>query len=203
MASTSPSRGREEVRERVRNQQVEGGATAHYGTALTALTLRWLSRTTQNKERKKGTLESFLWPPPPKKRGYSMESVNNVVFCSLFLSTLCCYFQKDKLRQCGACRPHSIYNKFLMVIKVLVRWCFTWLTSEKARVINWSWVDILVTHLVFVPAVISHIFLPLFEPMTVHKVPAEKGSYITSALIKQDGTDQSGLIKGEAAVRKM
>lgn len=46
------------------------------------------------------------------------------------------------------------------------------LTSEKTSVVNWSWVDILVPHLVLVPAVKSDIFLPLFEPVTVYKVPA-------------------------------
>lgn len=62
------------------------------------------------------------------------------------------------------------------------------LTSEKTRVINGSWVDILVPHLVFVPAVISHIFLPLFEPATVHKVPEEKASSVTSLPISLDGS---------------
>ena len=61
------------------------------------------------------------------------------------------------------------------------------LTSEKTRVINWSWVHILVTHLVFVPTVKSHIFLPLFKPVTVHQVPAEKAGSNMSVLIKQGG----------------
>lgn len=47
-------------------------------------------------------------------------------------------------------------------------------TSEETRVINGSWVDILISHLVFIPTVESHIFLPLFEPVSVHEIPAER-----------------------------
>lgn len=47
-------------------------------------------------------------------------------------------------------------------------------TFEKAGVVHRSWVDILVPHLIFVPAIIAHIFLPLFEPATVHQVPGAK-----------------------------
>lgn len=80
-------------------------------------------------------------------------------FCSLDL--FCCYLQKMYL---------SWHNTFLHTTSRL--------TSEKTRIINWSWVDILITHLVFVPTVKSHIFLPLFKPTTVHKVPVSKASSI-------------------------
>lgn len=45
------------------------------------------------------------------------------------------------------------------------------LTFKKAWVIHRSWVDMLIPHLIFIPAVEAHIFLPLFEPVTVHQVP--------------------------------
>lgn len=90
------------------------------------------------------------------------------------------------LKSCGIVyKPHSIQ---LMMTESPKRWCIICLTSEKSRVVNWSWVDILVTHLVFIPAIKSHIFLPLFEPMTVHQVPAEIASHIFLVFIKQDVT---------------
>lgn len=41
-------------------------------------------------------------------------------------------------------------------------------TFEKSRIINRTGVHILISHLVFVPAVKANIFLPLFEPATIH-----------------------------------
>lgn len=58
-------------------------------------------------------------------------------------------------------------------------------TSEETRVINWSWVDILISHLVFIPAVKSHIFLPLFEPVSVHQIPAERAKYVMSVPLRR------------------
>lgn len=58
-------------------------------------------------------------------------------------------------------------------------------TSEETRVINWSWVDILISHLVFIPTVESHIFLPLFEPVSVHEIPAEKARNAMSVPARQ------------------
>ncbi len=132
--------------------------------------------------------ESFLWTPQTCS---SMESVHNVVFCSLFLWTLCCYFQKNKtkLTRDPWCAVKATQHlQYTLKGDLQSKEAIICLTSEKTRVINWSRVDILVTHLVFVPTVKSHIFLPLFEPVTVHKVPAEKASSIISAPIKQDGT---------------
>lgn len=53
-------------------------------------------------------------------------------------------------------------------------------TFEETKVINWSWVDILISHLVFIPAVESHIFLPLFEPVSVHQIPTEWTKHVMS-----------------------
>lgn len=134
-------------------------------------------------------LESFLWTP--SKRGCSVESVNNVVFCSLFLWTLCCYFQNDKailFRDLWYCMRAMQLKTIYSWWWVKVQGYITSLTSEKTRVIDWSWIDILVTHLVFIPTVKSHIFLPLFKPVTVHQVPKETASSIISALTKQDRT---------------
>lgn len=41
-------------------------------------------------------------------------------------------------------------------------------TFEKSRIINRTRVDILISHLIFVPAVETNIFFPLFEPATIH-----------------------------------
>lgn len=65
-------------------------------------------------------------------------------------------------------------------------------TSEKAGVINWSWVDILITHLVFIPTVESHIFLPLFEPVSVHQVPAETARNVVSLPREQQCLEERG-----------
>lgn len=94
MASTSPSRGREGMRERVRNKRADRGERKHIvGQHLTPAG------------------ELSMNPPSKKKRllyGVSQQCC----FCSLFLWTLCCYFQNDKAKL----KPHSIYNIYLMVI---------------------------------------------------------------------------------------
>lgn len=53
-------------------------------------------------------------------------------------------------------------------------------TSEETRVVDWSWVDILISHLVFIPTVESHIFLPLLEPVSVHEIPVERARNVMS-----------------------
>lgn len=45
---------------------------------------------------------------------------------------------------------------------------FTW---EQPGIINWSWIKATLSHIVHVPAVKSHILLPLFEPPAVYQIP--------------------------------
>lgn len=87
------------------------GEKAHCGTTLALLSLRWLSHTTQNTQRKRYAGELSM--NPPKRLLYGV--CQQCCFCSLFLSTLCCYFQNDKATPTRGLWC-SKYNIFIMAI---------------------------------------------------------------------------------------
>lgn len=89
MASTSPSRGWEGVGERVRNKQGDSGRESTlWDNTYTSDPALTVSHDKKKHTKKKVCWRAFYEPP---KKGYSMESPNNVVFVpfssELFVTT--------------------------------------------------------------------------------------------------------------------